>query len=212
LLDHTLQLIKGSRIRQRVIQCNGSESIAANPALMRQSAMLTHQIRFGSGDTAPMRFNSTIPFVFLLPILTSAFSCQRQLPPVPKTITAPQSTPVVVLPDIDLASAVAEVDAHRSLASLAGRIPAGQFAVRFQARRPSTLERLPRAFMLKVRYRAKNSHLVNLATCHIWLTTDPSLVSGTYEGLCDAPKRKGPAILELRFRGASYFARSCEIQ
>jgi hypothetical protein len=147
----------------------------------------------------------------LLAVVVAFTACSR---PTPRQAVdeIPPGMPVVELSPIDLGQEVPAATDQRSPSLLGRSIPLVRFAVRFEAHRPIGATRLPYFGTFLLYYRGKGGTLLTSSNCHVKLTGDEQGTRGIYQGVCNAPSRKGEAIVELQFGGKCYLVRSAQVR
>jgi hypothetical protein len=118
--------------------------------------------------------------------------------------------PLLQLPPVDFGTICPSAKEDLSPVALDSLLPASEFLVHLQGRRPPGKVHFPAIFAVQIR--RADGKLVHIASCTLEPRGNLDQEVVTYEGICPRPAVRGPCIVELRVIGKTHFLRATEVR
>lgn len=118
--------------------------------------------------------------------------------------------PVVNLPRVDFGQETTPANDEPSPLALGSSIPATEFVIRFEGQRAPGKKHY-KYVMCNVKQRRPEGDLFVVAACFVEPRGDLNQEIAIYEGACEAPKRAGEHVVEVKY-GKTFLVRSAEVR
>ncbi|HEX5106590.1 MAG TPA: hypothetical protein VFV87_22375 [Pirellulaceae bacterium] len=121
------------------------------------------------------------------------------------------SLPLIELPMFDLGQPVTSANDDRSPQALGQTVPASDFSIRVDAKRPASHRGPPLPVVFRILRRGATGELLITASGFLKPTLQED---GTvrYEGTCSRPVAFGASVLEIKLLEQSFLVRSAEVR